>query len=91
MSKKFHKYRSVTFDYFAVLIFYPYIMHRNNKNKELVLLDDYGQHFVAAYRNNATCRIGMHFLLKKINTKKQYGFIFKDKFYSLRTRSGWVW
>lgn len=91
MSRKFYKNRSVDFAYHAVPLFYSGIMHSNNKGKELVLIDDYGKHYVAAYRNNFTNKVGIHFLVKKVIKKNKYGFIFKDKFYSLKTRSGWVW
>jgi len=85
MSKKFEKNREVNYGYVHVPLRYTGIKHRNNSNKELVLVDDYGKHYVAAYRNNETCRVGITFLLKKTNG----GFLFKDKEYK-HNCSGWV-
>lgn len=90
MAKKFHKNRSVQFAYHAVPIYYTGIIHPNNKDRELVLVDDYGQHFMAAWRNNKLCRVGRHFVLKKEIQNKKVGFVHKDKFIALRKRGGWV-
>jgi len=90
MSKKFEKNRSVSYLYTMCPLKYTFIKHPN-KDKELVLMDDFGKHYVAAWRSNVTSKVGITFLLKKVITKHKFGFIFKDKFYSLKTRSGWVW
>lgn len=90
MSKKFDKNRSVDYRYLACPLKYTNIFHPNNHNKELVLLDQLGKSYTAAWRNDKTNKIGITFLLKidKVNGKN--GFWFKDKFYS-HNRSGWVW
>lgn len=91
MSRKFDKNRSVDYKYHEIPLKYTGIRHPNNNNKELVLVDDYGKHYIAAYRNEKTNKVGIHFLLKKVISKGKYGFIFKDKFYSVKDKSGWVW
>lgn len=85
MSQKFGKGRSVEIAYMSVPLKYTSIKHANNSDKELVLIDDFGKHYVAAYRNNKTCKIGIHFLLKRTEN----GFIFKGKEYK-HNGSGWV-
>ena len=85
MSKKFEKDRSVYYGYQHVPLRYTGIYHSKNPKKELVLVDDYGKHYIAAYRNKDTCRVGITFLLKKTDK----GFIFKDKEYK-NGRGGWV-
>jgi len=90
MSKKFDKNRSVPLLYFICPLYYPGIKHSTNKDKELVLIDDYGLHYVAAYRNNKLCKIGPHFLLKKDMKNGKHGFIFKGKFFNLKKKYRWV-
>ncbi|MDR2835867.1 MAG: hypothetical protein LBV69_06700 [Bacteroidales bacterium] len=89
MSKKFEKNRSVSFSYFAIPLYYTGIKHPNNNDKELVLIDDYSRHYLAAYRNNSLCKVGIHFILKKEMENGKSGFIFKGKFFQLR-KYGWV-
>lgn len=85
MSKKFYKNRNVEFGYVHVPLKYTFIKHRNKPHCELVLVDDLGTHYVAAYRNMKRGRCGPTFLLKK--TKK--GFIFRGRKVKHR-RGGWV-
>jgi len=89
MSKKFEKNRSISSAYFAIPLYYTGIKHHNNNDKELVLIDDYGNHYVAAYRNNSLCKVGIHFILKKEMKNGKSGFIFKNKFFPLN-EYGWV-
>lgn len=86
MSLKFGKHRSVTYTYFHVPLRYTGIKHRNNVNKELVLIDWFGKYYVAGYRNHNTSRVGRTFLLKKTRD----GFIFRGKEIK-HTSSGWVY
>lgn len=90
MAKKFHKDREVPHSYHAVPIYYTGIKHPANKDRELVLVDDHFNHFVAAWRNNKLCRVGIHFILQKEWKNNKSGFIFKDKFVALRKKTGWV-
>ena len=85
MSRKFHKDREVDPSYLHVPLKYTFIKHPTNPDKELVLIDDLGKHYTAAWRNNKTNRVGIVFLLKR--TEK--GFIHKDKEYK-HNGSGWV-
>jgi len=92
MSKKFETNRSVPVNYFVMPLYYTGIEHPNNKDKELVLIDDYCNHYVAAYRNNRLCKVGIHFLLKKEQKNGKCGFVFKGKFYGFKKRRyGWVY
>lgn len=86
MSLKFEKNRSVSIAYSCAPLKYTGIISSKNKDKELVLIDDFGKHYVAAWRNNKVNKVGRTFLLKKTNN----GFILKDKEYK-QTHSGWVW
>ncbi len=93
MSLKFQKDRSVEYWYTMIPIYYTGIRH-STRNSELVLMDDYGKHYVAAYRSNNTSKVGRTFLLKKERRGKKAGFMFKDKFRSFSMKhpsSGWVW
>ena len=75
MSRKFEKNRSVSDGYCKIPLYYTGIKHPENKNKELVLMDQIGKNYSAAWRNNKRCSIGIQFLLPIIDG----GFIFKDK------------
>lgn len=86
MSYKFGKNHSVDRSYLSVPMYYTGIKHTANKDKELVLIDDMGKHYIAAYRNNELCKVGITFLLKKEYKNNTYGFIFKDKFHPLGNR-----
>ena len=87
MSIKFEKDRAVDRSYEKVPLKYTGIHRQDNKDKELVLMDDYGKHYSAAWRNNKLCKIGIKFLLKKT----EEGFIFKDKEYKHKDSGcGWV-
>jgi hypothetical protein len=90
MSRKFNSDRSVEFAYHAVPLYYTSIKHANNNDKELVLIDDFKTHFIAAYRNMKLNKVGIHFVLKKEIKNGNSGFLFKGKFYSLRKKHGWV-
>lgn len=85
MSLKFEKDRSVSPQYAKIPLRYTSINHPNNADKELVLMDYFGKHYVAAWRNNNTDKIGITFLLKSTPG----GFMYKDKEYK-HNRSGWV-
>ena len=54
---------------------YTGIIHTNNANKELVLMDRLGKSYSACWRNHETCKVGIEFLVKSVKG----GFIFKDK------------
>lgn len=82
MSKKFHKDRSVKWQYFRVPMYYTFVRHPRNKQKELVLIDDFGKNFVACWYNNKTGKMGITFLVKSLGNK----FIYKDKEYPLGSR-----
>ena len=82
MSLKFEKDREVSFGYAKIPMYYTGIKHPNNKDKELVLMDSFGKHYSACWRNMTTSKTGIEFLLK--STDK--GFIFKDKEYSRGSR-----
>lgn len=58
MSQKFEKGRSVSAGYCKIPIQYTGIIHPNNKNKELVLMDVMGKNYVACWRNNDRCTAG---------------------------------
>ncbi len=90
MSQKFFKHGEVPFYYHAMPILYPGIKHPTRRDTQLTILDDYGKMYLAAYRNGDTCKVGIHFLLKKDVKNGKSGFWFKDKFYK-HTRYGWVW
>jgi hypothetical protein len=96
MSLKFKKNRSVDVVYMVVPLLYTGILHRTNKNKELVLIDNLGKHWIAAYRNHSvdldkkSSAIGRTFLVKSGTQNGKRGFYYKDKFYYF-TRYGWVW
>jgi len=75
MSLKFEKNRSVSVGYCKIPMYYTYIYHPTNKDKELVIMDRIGSNYTACWRNNKLGKVGIEFLLKA--TKK--GFIFKDK------------
>ncbi len=91
MSKKFHSNRSVDFVYHAIPIYYTGVRHATNNDKELVLIDDFGSIWIAAYRNNKLNKVGINFTLKKETKNRKLGFVFKDKFYALSKRNGWVY
>jgi hypothetical protein len=91
MSRKFNSNRSVDFFYHAVPIYYTGIKHATNNNKELVLIDDFKSHYIAAYRNDELIKVGINFILKKERKNGKLGFVFKDKYYPLKKRSGWVY
>lgn len=84
MSLKFGKDREVSHGYAKVPMYYTGIKHPNNNNKELVLMDRMGDNYTACWRNNATCKTGIEFLVLAIDG----GFIFKDKEYKLGNK---VW
>ena len=84
MSLKFEKDRSVSFGYVKIPMFYTGLIHPNNKNKELVLMDRLGGNYTACWRNNKLCKVGIEFLVKAVDD----GFIFKDKVHAL---GGKVW
>ena len=87
MSIKFKKDREVEFGYEKIPIKYTGITRPNNRNKELVLMNDYGDHYAAAWRNNKLCKIGITFLLEKT----EEGFIFKGKEHKHKDSGcGWV-
>lgn len=90
MSRKFHLNRSVDFIYHAIPIYYTGVRHATDNDKELVLIDDFGSQYIAAYRNNELNKVGINFILKKERKNGKLGFVFKDKFYPLKKRSGWV-
>lgn len=77
MSQKFGKDRSVDFGYHAIPLKYTGIINPKNSDKELVLMDYFGKHYSAAWRNNKTNKVGITFLLRTI----EGGFVFKDKEY----------
>lgn len=79
MSKKFKKHRSVTRAYAKIPLYYTGIIHPNNSDKELVLMDRLGSNYTACWRNNSTDKVGIEFLVRSVD----YGFIFKDKVYKL--------
>jgi hypothetical protein len=87
MSHKFGKDREVSVSYAKIPLYYTGIKHPHQKHKELVLLDDFGKHYSACYRNNDLCKLGIEFLLRKIKG----GFVFKDKEYKFNGSSGWVY
>ena len=86
MSNKFGKDRSVSSSYAKIPLYYTGIKHANNADKELVLMDDLGKHYSACYRNKELCKVGIEFLLKKI----EGGFEFKGKAYKFKGSYGWV-
>lgn len=75
MSLKFKKNRSVSFAYCLIPLYYTGIIHPNNKDKELVLMDRLGKNYTACWRNNKLSKVGIEFLL----SATENGFIFKDK------------
>ena len=87
MSEKFKKNRSVDETYMNIPLRYTSILHPQNKNRELVLIDKLGDNYLAAYRNNITCKVGRTFLLKALDN----GFVFKDKGYHFNGNNGLVW
>ena len=89
MSLKFEKGRSVNWKYLHIPMMYCGEVPNTNKNKNFVLIDDLGKHYVASWRNCDTCRTGMTFLVKKVFKKGKFGFEYKGKFYKLGN-TGWV-
>lgn len=75
MSLKFSKNREVDEGYCKMPMYYTGIIHPNNKNKELVIMDQIGKNYSAAWRNNDLNKIGIEFLLPVVKG----GFLFKDK------------
>lgn len=75
---KFKKDKEVTSSWFMVPSFYTGIIHPNNTNKELVLMEYFGKHWSACWRNNKTNKVGIYFIVKA----DKNGFTFKDKKYS---------
>lgn len=53
-------------------------------------MDFMGKNLLCAWRNNNTCKVGMPFLCRRIIKKGKSGFMYKNKFYSLETKYGWV-
>lgn len=60
------------------------------KKSDFVIMDFMGNNLVCAWRNCYTGRVGIPFLCKKVKRNGKVGFIYKDKFYSLETKYGWV-
>lgn len=77
MSRKFHSDRSVEFAYHAVPLYYTGVKHSNNNDKELVLVDDFISHYIAAYRNMKLNKVGIHFILKKKQEMENQVFFLK--------------
>jgi len=75
MSHKFDKDRSVTREYCKIPLYYTDIVHPQNKDKVLVLMDRIGDNYTACWRNIALCKTGIEFLVKATDK----GFIFKGK------------
>lgn len=86
MSLKFDKNRSVHPLYLSVPLTYTRIKHPQNLAKELVLVDWVGRNYVAAWRNEDRCNIGLTFLVKAESRNGKPGFIFKDKWHSIGFR-----
>lgn len=55
-----------------------------------IIMDFMGKSLLCAWRNNNTCKVGMPFLCRRIIKKGKSGFMYKNKFYSLETKYGWV-
>lgn len=62
----------------------------NSKDSSFVIMDFMGKNLLCAWRNNNTCKVGMPFLCRRIIKKGKSGFMYKNKFYSLETKYGWV-
>lgn len=62
----------------------------NSKDSSFVIMDFMGKSLLCAWRNNNTCKVGMPFLCRRIIKKGKSGFMYKNKFYSLETKYGWV-
>lgn len=88
MSLKFNENRSVDSRYLHVPIKYCNQVPSNG-SKEFVLIDCVGRYYVAAWRNENTCRVGMTFLVPRVERNGNIGFMYKNKFYKLNG-SGWV-
>ena len=80
MSHKFNKNRSVSVGYCKCPMFYTGIINPKNKNKELVIMDQFGKNFSACWRNNELCKTGIEFLLPIVDG----GFKFKGKIILLK-------
>lgn len=81
---KFNKNREVSVGYCKIPLYYTGIIHPNNKDKELVLMERLGNNYSACWRNNILNKTGIEFLVKVVNG----GFVYKDKTYNLGKR---VW
>nr|DAN43752.1 MAG TPA: hypothetical protein [Caudoviricetes sp.] len=88
MSHKFSKNRKVDKKYYTIPMKYC-LNVPTSSSKDFVILDDYGKFYACAWRNSDTGRVGISFLCRKVYKKHDIGFIYKDKFYSVKT-SGWV-
>lgn len=53
-------------------------------------MDVMGKNVVCAWRNDNLCRVGRPFLCRLVINNGKRGFIYKDRFYSLETKYGWV-
>lgn len=84
MSRKFEKGRAVDYTYTKIPLAYPGIKHATHPDKELVLMDQMGKHYVAAYRNMKLNKVGITFLLKAEMRNGKPGFIFKDKWHEVK-------
>lgn len=60
------------------------------KKFDFVIMDIMGNNLVCAWRNSYTGRVGRPFLCCKATRNGKDGFIYKNKFYSLETKYGWV-
>ncbi len=78
--KKFGKDRSVDFNWEKLPLYYTRIINPSNKDKELVIMEVFGKHCSACWRNNALSKVGITFLLKTTGD----GFIFKGKEYKFK-------
>lgn len=65
-------------------------VYHKAKKLDFVIMDSMGKNLVCAWRNHYTGRIGRPFLCPKIKKRGKLGLLYKDKFYSLENRSGWV-
>lgn len=86
---KFSKNRSVNDRYWAIPIKYCTEVPAS-RCKSFVVMDMMGKNVVCAWRNDNLCRVGRPFLCRLVVNNGKRGFIYKDRFYSLETKYGWV-
>lgn len=64
---------------------------KQDYDKDFVIIDFYGRSkCLCAWRNNATCKIGLTFICPIIKRNKKYYVKYKNQLLPLEVNSGWV-